>query len=176
MITLVPIKPEYAELWLKWRGEPNMMRYNPITEISLENLRFYLEAISSDLSDLNAAHEFRFFIQFQEQLVGTICLKNINPEMLFCEIGYGIGEEFQGRGFGLSAVKLLIEKVFNETPMRRIAAYVSCHNVASQKILEKSGFLKEGTCRQHFIINGQPTDEFLYAILRSDWQKISAKI
>ena len=67
-----------------------MIRYNPLSPITLENLRDQIKMTSSDLSNLSDSQEFRFLMQFENQLVGTIGLKNINHEMLFGEIGYGV--------------------------------------------------------------------------------------
>ncbi len=170
MLKLIPLQPEYAELWRGWRSEADMVRYNPIAQISLEELRAEMEGMSSDLSDLNCAAEFRFFIQFQDKIVGTIGLKNISDMMLYGEIGYGVGEAFQGIGLGTSGLKLFAEKIFAETKLRKIIAYVAADNLASQRVLEKAGFIREGVCREHYIINGKPTDEILYGLLRSDFQ------
>jgi RimJ/RimL family protein N-acetyltransferase/catechol 2,3-dioxygenase-like lactoylglutathione lyase family enzyme len=167
MIELVQSKPEYAELWLKWRSEPNTVRYNPIAQTPLAELRIRMEKMSSDLSNLKGSEEFRFFIQFQSQLVGTVTLKNINHMMMYGEIGYDVGESFQGKGIGTNGVKSFVEKIFAETPLRRIIAYVAEDNRASRRILEKIGFIQEGVCREHYLINGKPTNEALYGLLRS---------
>jgi hypothetical protein len=52
-----------------------------------------------------------------------------------------------------------------------ILAYVAEDNVPSCKLLGRIGFIKEGVCREHYIINGKPTNEVLFGILRSDWER-----
>lgn len=148
-----------------------MVRYNPLAQTQLCDLRTRTAKVSSDLSDLKSSEEFQFFIRFQEQLVGTLSLKNISHMMMYGEIGYDVGESFQGKGIGTSAVGLFVEKIFADTPLRRLIAYVAEGNLASRRLLEKVGFLQEGICREHFIINGKPTDEILFGILRSEWEK-----
>jgi catechol 2,3-dioxygenase-like lactoylglutathione lyase family enzyme len=54
--------------------------------------------------------------------------------------------------------------------LRRLVAYVAEGNIASRRILEKVGFIQEGICREHYLINGIPTNEVLYGLLRSDWE------
>lgn len=171
MIDLVKSSPEYAELWHRWRSEPSMVRYNPLAQTRLEDLRIRMAKVSSDLSNLKNSEEFQFFIRFQEQLVGTLSLKNISHMMMYGEIGYDVGESFQGKGIGTRAVSLFVEKIFAETPLRRLIAYVAEGNLASRRLLEKVGFLQEGICREHFIINGKPTDEIMFGILRSEWEE-----
>lgn len=171
MIDLVPSKPEYAEHWLKWRSEPNAIRYNPIAQTPLPDLKIRMKKMSSDLSNLKSADEFQFFIRFHNQLVGTVSLKNISHMMMYGEIGYDVGESFQGKGIGTSGVRGFVEKIFAETQLRRLFAYVAEDNKASRRILEKIGFVQEGICREHYIINGHPTNEILYGLLRSDLRR-----
>jgi RimJ/RimL family protein N-acetyltransferase len=43
-------------------------------------------------------------------------------------------------------------------------------NFASQKVLEKAGFKKEGTIRKSAFIKGEWRDGCLYSILREEWK------
>ncbi|HEY8269858.1 MAG TPA: GNAT family protein [Pseudobdellovibrionaceae bacterium] len=171
MISLVPTSPQYAELWQQWRQEPNSIHYNPIVGSDLEGLRRRMQSCSSDLSNLKAAEEFQFFIQWTGQLVGTVSLKNVSFMMSYGEIGYGVGEEYQGKGIGSEGIRTFVSKIFSETSLRRLFAYVAEDNFASRRLLEKNGFEQEGICREHYIINGTPTNEVLYGLLRQDWEK-----
>ncbi len=152
----------------RWRSEHDIIRYNPLSPITLENLRDQIKMTSSDLSNLSDSQEFRFLMQFENQLVGTIGLKNINHKMLFGEIGYGVEEAFCGKGLASSGLKLFIEKIFTETALRKIIAYVAEDNFASRRVLEKVGFIQEGLLREHYVINGEPTNEVFYGMLRAD--------
>jgi RimJ/RimL family protein N-acetyltransferase/catechol 2,3-dioxygenase-like lactoylglutathione lyase family enzyme len=168
MIELVASSPEYAELWLQWRSEPSTLRYNPLSPLALEDLRQRMTEMRSNLADLKCANEFHFFIRSSEQLVGTATLKNISHMMMSGEIGYGLGQDFQGQGIGTIAVQQFVDKIFAETQLRRLYAYVAADNWPSRRLLERIGFHLEGVCRQHFVIQGRPTDEVLYGLLRSD--------
>jgi predicted enzyme related to lactoylglutathione lyase len=95
--------------------------------------------------------------------------------MRYGEIAYEVGEVYHGRGIGTKAVRKFVDKVFAETALRRIVAYVAEDNKASRRLLEKIGFVQEGICREHYIINGIPTNEVLYGILRSDLEALNAK-
>lgn len=59
--------------------------------------------------------------------------------------------------------------------MRKILAYVAEDNLASRRLMQKAGFVQEGFCREHYIINGKPTNEILYGILRSDLNKLDTQ-
>lgn len=168
MVQLIPTSTQYAELWYKWREEPSSLRYNPIVNSGLESLKDRMKGMKSDLSDLKSAEDFQLFIRWEHNIVGAVNLRNISHTMKYGEIGYGVGEEYQGKGIGTEAIRQFVLKIFNETDLRRLFAYVAEDNIASRRILEKVGFVQEGICREHFIINGKPTNEVLYGILRSE--------
>lgn len=168
VVSLVPWRPEYAERQFQWSREADTLRFNPIEQVPLDVLREGMAKMSSNLADLEGAKVFRFFVQVGEELVGTVTLSNVNLTMWHAEIGYTIGEKFQRRGIGTEAVQAFVKKVYAETPLRRLFAFVAEENIASRRVLEKVGFLLEGVCREHYLINGIPTNEALYGLLRSD--------
>lgn len=72
--------------------------------------------------------------------VGEMCFKGLkNGE---CEIGYGICERFQHKGYGTESVNALTGWVLSLNNVRRVIAEVEENNIYSIKLLEKVGFLK----------------------------------
>jgi RimJ/RimL family protein N-acetyltransferase len=89
--------------------------------------------------------------------------------MGYAEIGYGISEAYHARGIGTAAVAMLVHKVFAETQMRKLIAFVRDENLPSCRLLEKLGFQREGLLREHYIINGHPENEVLFGLLKREW-------
>lgn len=168
MIELVPTDPQYAELWQTWRAEVNSLKYNPIVITTVDKLKERMALMSSDLSNLKGSEEFQFFVRSGGKLIGTVSLININHIMMYAEIGYNIGQNFQGMGYATQAVRQFVNMIFSRTALRRLIAHVAEDNISSRKLLEKIGFQQEGVCREHYIINGKPINEILYGILRSE--------
>lgn len=69
-------------------------------------------------------------------------------------------------------MKLVLDFCFNQLKLHRITAGCVTENIASAKVLEKSGLLKEGHCRKILPIRGQWFDNDEYAILEEDFFKI----
>jgi ribosomal-protein-alanine N-acetyltransferase len=168
-ILLSPPDPAHAELGMQWRAEISTLRYNPLTPSTLEQLRARLGSARSDLADLSAAPEFCLFAEVDGKVAGSLTLKGVSQMMMYGEIGYSIGEAFQGKGLGTAAVRAFVAKIFAETPLRRLYAHVAEGNAASRKLLERLGFVNEGTLREHYVINGVPTNEVVYGLLRSEF-------
>lgn len=86
------------------------------------------------------------------------------------EIGYWLGESYWNKGILSEAVPALVKHVFKTTDIIRIYAGTFSPNLASMRVLEKSGFTKEGVLRKSIFKNGEFMDEHLYSILKEDWE------
>src|SRR5262249_45774201 len=62
--------------------------------------------------DLNKYENYRWFIEYDGEVVGNVSVKNISQMMKYAEIGYGIGEAHQGRGSGDRCGKDARSKMF----------------------------------------------------------------
>ena len=66
------------------------------------------------------------------------------------------------------AVKQIFEYVFDKSDIIRIYAAPFAHNIASCRVLEKSGFQYEGTLRSNAIKNGKVVDMKMYSLLKRE--------
>ncbi len=166
-IELVPYSPAYLPLFLRWRSQAATRRHNPLKAFDAAALREMLEKESTPTSPDTAG--CRWFVRVDGAVVGSVAYKDVNPTMGFAEIAYGFCESVHGRGIGTAAVRMLVDRVFTETSLRRLFAYVHDENVASCKLLARLGFTREGLLREHFIIEGVPANEVVFGLLRREW-------
>lgn len=82
------------------------------------------------------------------------------------EIGYLLLTEFWSQGIMTEAVRLICDIVFDELDILRITGLVYAPNIASQRVLEKNGFVREGLQRNAVYKDGEISDLFLYGKLR----------
>ncbi|KAF3457113.1 hypothetical protein FNV43_RR01770 [Rhamnella rubrinervis] len=83
-------------------------------------------------------------------------------------ISYALGSKFWGQGITTRAVKMAIPCVFKEFPdIERLEGFADVDNIASQKVLEKAGFLKEGVFKKYIIFKGRVADVVMHSILRN---------
>jgi RimJ/RimL family protein N-acetyltransferase len=83
------------------------------------------------------------------------------------ELGYWLAEPFWGQGIITEAIMEMVEYGFNNWNINRIFARPFGTNLASQKVLEKAGFILEGRFEKTLFKNGDYVDELIYAIRRS---------
>ena len=129
-----------------------------------QRLRRYAEDLRTD-----QAYPFFLFRAEDNALVGGLALANIRRGVAQAgSLGYWIGEPYIRQGFMTRAVKALVPAAFDLLRLHRIEAACIPTNIASVKLLEKTGFRREGYARQYLCINGIWQDHLLYAQLRSD--------
>lgn len=77
------------------------------------------------------------------EMIGDACFKGF-PESGRPEIGYGIDEKFQGRGYATEAVKALCAWAFTQPGVKGVEAETDPENEKSKRVLFKCGFLPTG--------------------------------
>lgn len=75
--------------------------------------------------------------------VGELCFKGISPDGAV-EIGYGIDERYQGHGYATEAVSAVTAWAAQQEGISHVEAEAEEDNVASLRVLEKSGFVPTG--------------------------------
>lgn len=169
---------EYMDCYIrKWRIEDK----NALAEIAnnkniLNNLRDGIpypyttkdaeEYISSMLSaDKNKT--FAFAVMVDDVLIGSIgAFRCDNIHSRSAEMGYYIGEPYWGKGYATGAVVQICKYIFDYTDIIRIFAEPFAYNIASCRVLEKSGFQFEGTLHNNAVKNGNVLDMKMYAMVK----------
>jgi [ribosomal protein S5]-alanine N-acetyltransferase len=127
-------------------------------------LKRYAEDLRSDL-----AYPFFVFRAADNELVGGVTLGNIRRGCAQSgSLGYWMGAPFAGRGHMSAAVAALVPFAFDALRLHRVEAACLETNAASIRLLEKTGFQREGFARQFLCINGIWQDHLLFARLTSD--------
>jgi [ribosomal protein S5]-alanine N-acetyltransferase len=108
-------------------------------------------------------------IEVESQAVGGISLRlHDDVERVAAEIGYWLGRAFWNRGVMTAALRAMTQYGFERFSLTRIYAVPFAANSASQRVLEKAGYLREGLLRRSAIKDGNVTDQVLFAITDRD--------
>ena len=106
-----------------------------------------------------------------DRLVGSAGLMKINPVNRSAVFGILIGDlEYQSRGYGTEATRLMVKLAFEEFNLNRVELSVLASNPRGIKAYERAGFVFEGRAREAYFRGGRYVDELRYAILRSEWE------
>jgi ribosomal-protein-alanine N-acetyltransferase len=115
------------------------------------------------------AYPFFIFRRSDSVLIGGLTLANVRRGCAQAgSLGYWMGEPYARKGYMTAAVSALIPFAFGTLRLHRIEAACIPANTASIRLLEKTGFRREGFARQYLCIDGVWQDHLLYACLRDD--------
>jgi RimJ/RimL family protein N-acetyltransferase len=101
-------------------------------------------------------------------LIGSVGLRDIDPEHMQAELGFWIGREWWGQGYASEAAASVIRFGFDVLGLNRIFAHHMARNPAAGQVLRHVGMQHEGVLRQRVRKWGVYEDVVLYAILRED--------
>lgn len=132
---------------------------------TISDAKEYISAMLS--SDDNST--FAWAITVDDIAVGSIgVFRKDNVHHLTAEMGYYIDEEYWGKGITTEAVKKVCSYIFEKTDIVRIFADPYAFNTGSCRVLEKAGFICEGTLRKNAVKNGKIVDMKMYAITKDE--------
>jgi [ribosomal protein S5]-alanine N-acetyltransferase len=167
-ITFRPATPSHIPLIHAYREDGLTLRHNPVERLSLEETAARQAKHSTDWADFPKAESFSWLVESGGEIVGITTLKGINRSMFTAEIGYGIFAPARGKGLASEVVKQLTKDAFQNSPLRRLYAYVHDQNLASRRVLDKCGYSLEGVLREHYLLNGEAVNECVYGILKRE--------
>jgi ribosomal-protein-alanine N-acetyltransferase len=148
-------------------SKPEIYIFEPGNPISIEEATILCKERSKGKEFLAVE------LKQSSKMIGHLFFKQIEPiEFSTWELGYIFNPEYQRKGYGSEAAKTLVDYAFNILPIHRIMARCDPQNIASWKLLEKVGFLREAHFRQYayFQKNSQGLplwhDAYEYSMLR----------
>lgn len=118
------------------------------------------------------SHPWNRAICASGRVVGSIAVKPFGgSDRCRAELGYAVASEYWGRGIATRAVRLAANAAFVEWGhLERLEAVVDLENAASQRVVEKAGFTREGVLRKYYLLKGKPRDAVIFSLLSTDAQ------
>ncbi len=81
-----------------------------------------------------------------------------------------------GHGYATEAACALLQWAFDTLDLNRVQAETDTRNVASARVLEKIGFVREGTLREDCVVNGEVSDSWVFGLIRREWRPWSGPV
>ena len=140
----------------------------PVDDLTRGAFRRRLKRYAEDQRS-DQAYSFFIFRKADGVLVGGVTLANVRRGVAQAgSIGYWVGEPFARKGYMTAAMRALVPFCFVTLRLHRLEAACIPANTASVRLLEKTGFQREGYARSYLCINGIWQDHLLYARLKDD--------
>jgi [ribosomal protein S5]-alanine N-acetyltransferase len=103
------------------------------------------------------------------RFMGAIGYHDYDPIHCCAELGYWLLPDFWGQGLMQEAAQDFLLQTYRNTKINRLYAEVEEPNLASQRLLQRCGFVLEGLSRECEFKDGRFISLYQYARLRSDF-------
>lgn len=158
--------PEIMEL----RGNPETMKYIPRPLVKTKEDAISHFKMIDDKIEGNEGINWAITLKGNPKLIGIIGHYRIQPENYRCEIGYMILPEYNGKGIVTEAIKVVLKYGFDDLQMHSIEAVIDPENKASERVLQKNGFVKEAHLIENIFAEGKFWDSVIYSILKRNFK------
>lgn len=164
---------EFADaynMFKNWANDSEVTKF--LTWKPHDNVEVTKEIIEQWVNEYENVNIYDWAIELKEigEIIGGISIVKLDEKNYSCEIGYCMSRKYWGNGIMSESLKAVIDYLFSEVGFNRIVAKHDTNNIASGKVMVKSGMKYEGTLRQVKLReNKEFYDLASYAILKDDW-------
>jgi ribosomal-protein-alanine N-acetyltransferase len=78
-------------------------------------------------------------------------------------------DSYKRQGIMTEAATAVLQFGFTAMNLHRVEAMTATYNIASQKVMEKFGFVFEGTLREHYLVDGNYEDSIAFSLLKHEF-------
>lgn len=162
------VREDAQPMFRNWASDPEVTKY--LTWPTYEKVDTAYQILDLWVSEYAKPDFYQWMIVPKElgEPIGSISVVRRNDRVEEAEIGYCIGRQWWHRGIVTEALSAVIEYLFTEVGMNRVAARHDPNNPHSGGVMKKCGMTYEGTTRAADRNNQGICDAAHYAILRSD--------
>lgn len=107
----------------------------------------------------------------KKDIIGTVGYNNYTT-FHRANIGYDLQKNYWNKGYITEALEAVVEYGFTVLDINRIEAEVMQGNTASERVLEKLGFTREGVLRQWMLWDDNYYDMSMYSLLKNEYIKV----
>jgi ribosomal-protein-alanine N-acetyltransferase len=156
---------------LKQANNPKIGKYLPLMD-SINNEKDAIKWINRchRLFRENKARYLAIEYIDSGEMIGSANLKNINPADRNAEVEYWLDDNYWHKGIASESLAAVLKHAFSEMDLVRTYAIVHAKNIASIKLLEKFGFIREGTYRKATFMNNEWSDVYSYGLLKEEFR------
>jgi len=119
-----------------------------------------------------SGYAFGIVLKETNKVIGVVDVFHIDWKNKNAELGYWLGKKYWGKGYMTEAVKLMLKFAFEKLKLHRVYANLFEENVASRRVLEKTGFKLEGVRRECKYRYNRWHNELNFGILKKEYEKL----
>lgn len=153
------------------RGNPETMRFIPRPLVTTPEEGLAHIATITAAWETNTAINWVINLKESDAFMGIIGLYRIQPENHRAELGYMLLPEHHNKGYVSEAIGAVLAFGFDRVNFHSIEAVIDPDNSASERVLQKNGFVKEAHILENELWDGKFWDTVIYSLLKRNYQK-----
>jgi len=162
------------EYFLAYRNNPEVAKYQgwslPCSRESV--IAFIDEMKSIQLAAPGIRSQVAIELKSTGEMIGDIFFIVFQEEARLARLGYSLAPAHWKHGYASEAVSRMLDYLFGELCLHRVAADCDPENIASVRLLERLGFRREGHFIESFPLgDNRWGDEYYYGLLEREWVK-----
>jgi ribosomal-protein-alanine N-acetyltransferase len=159
-------KEDAVALYENFSNAEVMEYYNDYPFASIEQVDNLIKIYNGHFAE-SIAIRWVIVLKEKNKVLGTVGIFPAQSNPFSSEIGYELNRNEWGKGLMSEAIGLVKDFGFNNLDLVRIQARTKPENIGSWKVLEKSGFQREGLLRKQSYWKNESQDVFLYAAINN---------
>ncbi len=167
-VRLRPIRTADAAALYAYLRDPAVTELTSYPDVSMPMVEAMIEK-SLRRWDAGELSKWGLALADNDQLIGTCGFNEWSQAHRWAELAFDLAQPHWGKGLMRQAVAAALEWGYRQNYVNRVHAFVRVDNMRSKRLLERSGFVREGCLRSYRVCRGQPHDFYIYGLLRSDW-------
>jgi [ribosomal protein S5]-alanine N-acetyltransferase len=151
---------------LRLRSDKDVMKYinRPLTQ-TIQDAEAWIDVVTTALQKAEGITWCMAVKENPSGFVGTIGLWRLEKENYRAEIGYMLDPSVQGQGIMSEAIQKVVDYGFRQMGLHSIEGRIDPRNIASARVLEKSGFVQEAYFKENYYLDGRFADTAVYSLL-----------
>jgi len=166
LLLRLPVWEDSATIFQKYAQDPQITKYliwrpHETVQVTREFIRCCMQCWQD-----GTAFPWVVVRQRDQELVGMLELR---IDAFRADLGYVIARDYWGHGYATEITKSVIAWALRQEQIYRVWATCDIENIASARVLEKSGMQREGILRRYIIhsnISDEPRDSYCYAVVK----------
>ena len=159
------VLPSDVKEMFELRSNPETMKYIPRPLLTNHEEALAHIQMMEDKIETNEGINWAITLKGDDKMLGVIGHYRIKPEHYRAEVGYMILPKYHGKGITTEAVQCVVDYGFNTMQLHSIEGVIDPENEASQRVLQKCGFVKEAHFKENEYFDGKFIDAVVYSKL-----------
>mgnify|MGYP006374500647 FL=1 len=159
------VLPSDVKEMFELRSNPETMKYIPRPLLTNHEEALAHIQMMEDKIETNEGINWAITLKGDDKMLGVIGHYRIKPEHYRAEVGYMILPEYHGKGITTEAVQCVVDYGFNTMQLHSIEGVIDPENEASERVLQKCGFVKEAHFKENEFYDGKFIDAVVYSKL-----------